>query len=368
MTTICVCRVVINELLTFVQNKVDVLDEVSIIQICSTGFQEDEIESAKCLIVDLVPGRRVTRKGDGKTTKTLQDIIKIMKETDPDQLPTFVARDLNKLPPVTFDHIDVTRFLKDLTLLKAEMTEKATIAETNALKLELSQIKETISQITQQRTKVNNPPSKMVNSFIDSPNILNENNASHDKSQLSMHNGTKPKPKPPQSTCHQGASKQSAPSTYSTYATSKRTRGKAETADRERTHHNNNNSVGRNTDDDFTLVVNKRKMRNVNKRGTGSNVGNLRIANLAVGLYVSRFAPETSTEDVKSYIENKGLTTVNIEILKPFKETPFKTFKIMIQQSDIQTVMNNDFWPQGTVFRRFREAAVRIMKETNQNG
>lgn len=66
----------------------DVLEEVSIIQICSTSFQEDAIESARCLLeLEVVPERRVRRKGVGKTTMSLQDIIKTMKESAPDQLP-----------------------------------------------------------------------------------------------------------------------------------------------------------------------------------------------------------------------------------------------------------------------------------------
>ena len=46
-----------------------------------------------------------------------------MKETDPDDVPDFVVRDLHKLPPITFDHVDVTRLLKDITSLKASLAE-----------------------------------------------------------------------------------------------------------------------------------------------------------------------------------------------------------------------------------------------------
>ncbi|KAJ8723282.1 hypothetical protein PYW08_003194 [Mythimna loreyi] len=47
----------------------------------------------------------------------------MMKSTDPDDVPAFVAKDLHKLPPVTFDHVDVTRLLKDITALKASLAE-----------------------------------------------------------------------------------------------------------------------------------------------------------------------------------------------------------------------------------------------------
>ena len=57
------------------------------------------------------------------TEKSLQDIVTLMKETDPDDVPDFVVRDLHKLPPITFDHVDVTRLLKDITSLKVNLGE-----------------------------------------------------------------------------------------------------------------------------------------------------------------------------------------------------------------------------------------------------
>lgn len=38
-------------------------------------------------------------------------------------MPVFVARNLEKLPPITFDHLDVSDLLKKLTLLQAEIRE-----------------------------------------------------------------------------------------------------------------------------------------------------------------------------------------------------------------------------------------------------
>ncbi|PZC71548.1 hypothetical protein B5X24_HaOG213162 [Helicoverpa armigera] len=57
------------------------------------------------------------------TEKSVQDIVTLLKETDPDDVPKFVAKDLHKLPLVAFDHVEVTRLLKDLTLLKQSQAE-----------------------------------------------------------------------------------------------------------------------------------------------------------------------------------------------------------------------------------------------------
>ncbi|CAG9122649.1 unnamed protein product [Plutella xylostella] len=116
-------KVIINEFLTFVQNKIDKLDELSVVQICATNFNDSEVEHGKSVLYENISdsGRCILRKGDDKTKKNLKDVIKLFKDTHPDRQPIFVAQDLNKLPPVTFDYIDVTRLLKDLVTMKTEL-------------------------------------------------------------------------------------------------------------------------------------------------------------------------------------------------------------------------------------------------------
>lgn len=75
-------------------------------QICKSNFKEEEIGSAKVLLYQLLGKvhRMPTRRRDKKGEESLQDIISLFKEADPDDVPTFVAKLL--LPPVTFDHVD----------------------------------------------------------------------------------------------------------------------------------------------------------------------------------------------------------------------------------------------------------------------
>ncbi|VVC98393.1 unnamed protein product [Leptidea sinapis] len=56
-----------------------------------------------------------------KKQKDLEDMITVFKTIDPEQLPMFVAYDLHKLPPVCFDHVDVTKLLKDLLILLSDV-------------------------------------------------------------------------------------------------------------------------------------------------------------------------------------------------------------------------------------------------------
>lgn len=117
------CNIVICEVLSFIQNKVDVMNEDSLVQICTTSFSVDDIEQAKSLLFESISTtkRRIPRKGDGRSKRDLHDVIAVFKETDPEEVPIFVARQLQKLPPVTFDHIDATRLLKDILVMQKDI-------------------------------------------------------------------------------------------------------------------------------------------------------------------------------------------------------------------------------------------------------
>ncbi|XP_063360613.1 uncharacterized protein LOC134649713 [Cydia amplana] len=65
----------------------------------------------------------INRKNEGRIQRNLTDIISVFRGTDPENIPIFVARDLHKLPPISFDHLDATRVLKDLLILKREVED-----------------------------------------------------------------------------------------------------------------------------------------------------------------------------------------------------------------------------------------------------
>ena len=79
----------------------------------------------------------MTRKGEDKATMNIKDIIKLLKETDPSVQPAFVAGGL-RLPPVTFDHVDVTRLLKDLAIMKLDLQNirNDTVSKTEIMNLQ----------------------------------------------------------------------------------------------------------------------------------------------------------------------------------------------------------------------------------------
>ncbi|KAF9807217.1 hypothetical protein SFRURICE_003332, partial [Spodoptera frugiperda] len=95
----------------------------SLLKICLSSFSSDQIDEAKTLLFESLPDehRKKVRKGQGKENRDLMDIISLFKIVDSDVMPVFVARDLEKLPPITFDHLDVSKLLKDLILVQSEI-------------------------------------------------------------------------------------------------------------------------------------------------------------------------------------------------------------------------------------------------------
>ncbi|KAJ8715420.1 hypothetical protein PYW07_009902 [Mythimna separata] len=141
------CNIVIDEMLSYIQNKVSVIDEETLVRICVSSFTSDEIKQSKSLLFDAIPSnlRKIIRKNKGKEGRDLTDIINLFKSAEPDDIPVFVARRLEKLPPITFDHLDCTKLLKDLVRMQAAMDEikstYATLENLRDLRTELFQIR-----------------------------------------------------------------------------------------------------------------------------------------------------------------------------------------------------------------------------------
>ncbi|XP_060809931.1 uncharacterized protein LOC132904022 [Amyelois transitella] len=143
------CNVVINELLAFLANVLDYMDEESIHQLVSSSFSVEKIAEAKSLLYDSLPNAKkmpIRRKeGKKRMARDLDDIIGVMKSTSAEVLPIFVAKDLHLVPSVGFDHIDCSRLLKDIARLQNQVSSLQQVAVTidmfENLKYEMENLK-----------------------------------------------------------------------------------------------------------------------------------------------------------------------------------------------------------------------------------
>ncbi|CAG9128613.1 unnamed protein product [Plutella xylostella] len=383
----------VSEVLAFVQNKLDSMDVISLEQICLTSFKEAELAAAKKLLADTATTavRLVPRRGDGSMKKDLQDIIRVFQETDPDNVPTYVARDLYKLPPVTFDHVDVTRLLKDIVLLKSEITEirgklEASEVASAAMQRELLSLRNAADsaihatppsparQLQAQQDqlhatdtdvrRVNDPPPATyaertrdaacpLRAAAPPPPRLA---AAAPSTTRSQQEAAPAPPRPcPRPRRRRRAAPQAAPQVTLAAA------GAPAVPPRAPRH-----AV---VDKDGFILVEKRspRRRNRNKRGTAPAACSLKAAMPTVDIYVSRIHANMAHDNIMRYIKERSVgrteqpvQVLAIERLQSAKQTDFKSFRLRVPADQQKVLLNKDFWPAGIVFRRYREAKKTI--------
>ncbi|KAL0860364.1 hypothetical protein ABMA27_009764 [Loxostege sticticalis] len=348
-------QLVANELLAFLQQKLDVMDEVSAVQICASNFSEADISEAKKLLFASLnkSDQMISRRRDG-TKKSIQDIITLFKETDPDDAPTFVARDLHKLPPVTFDHVDVTSLLKDIVFLKASLANVT-------LKFEASQ--NTISEL---RKEVDQLRSALITPADDATNINKSRRVSLDKSGSSVESAVLTTPLPtvsqvgqPSSPCVTApAPRTPASSSPCVHVGAKRNFADVVASKRPSTNPQPVIAV-KPAETDFIEVKKRRRPRVSQNRcgtaptATGRNF-QLRAATPVTALYLSRLHYTTQSQDIIEHIKFKTNLELRVSLLESRHNTSFKAFVVLVPTTMLETFLKEEFWPKGVVFRRFR--------------
>ena len=115
----------INELLCFVMCKSKVLTNVHLSKLCCDTYDEQTIRSAKNMLLKCVSlpdnDKRKKRRRTKVKATMMQNIMSIFYEMSPDDVPKFVAQDLNNLPPLTMDSFDMSRIIHEMTSVKSQL-------------------------------------------------------------------------------------------------------------------------------------------------------------------------------------------------------------------------------------------------------
>ncbi|KAJ2939119.1 hypothetical protein O0L34_g8432 [Tuta absoluta] len=386
------CDVVINELLAFIANKVDTLAEKGLIQICLKTYSFEEIDNARQIVLNLLaPNKKVTRMRAGSEKAILQEVIKTIKEYDPRNLPNFVAQNLNKLPPVTFDNIDVTTFLKEMALLKQDIANLRTnTGESNSsadivlVKKDLDEVKILLKELQDKQnttlskmTQIPSAPPKSCRTKdkntgrrVDT-NGTNSNASSERTAPLtSSAAGPEPVVAAPQAdetvpepvaavpradACkpvetadligliETSPNKQDCTQTYAKVA-----------------NNNKKNSIYTEANNGKWTKVSYSKKKIANQRGKASELSqfNFRAVERTSSLYISRVHIDTKPEDIASFIKHK--TELDVQVIKiNTYNNDFNAYKVTIPTRNIDTFLSDELWPTDIVFRRYRERAYK---------
>lgn len=358
------CNVVISEVLAFIRNRHDVVDNESLIQICSSAFSEEDIDEAKKLLfVSTKTSQKLVSRRKNKKQKDLEDMITVFKTMDPEQIPVFVAYDLHKLPPVCFDHVDVTKLLKDLLVLRSEV---------NAIKSDYV----TKDQLENMKLKTSNStpgPLPSLNVNIERGGYIENNNSE----ALSVSHKTVCAPSPsqrsPSCMSHDHSSAVPLTSTASdrdiirVLPAPQRTTS-ITIAEKQLTTAEivSNGKWKENKRDDGWTLVQKSKPRNRFTGLTGKAVSNVpikfRAADMKIPLFISYVNKETTEEDICDYIQSKVNEVVTLERINMKADRQYNAFKLFVPKNKINTFLDDNLWPEGIAFRRFIHFKNRIDK------
>jgi len=146
--------IVINELLCFYINRMDILPRSILLRIVLDNFTDTDINQAKDVLHSHISitlkNRRIKRQGSERAKNNIDDISKVLDEIDPNHIPIFVARDLGKLPNIDFNHVDVSSLSREITMCKKKQndTDDAFQLLTNSVSALSTQISTLVSSFT----------------------------------------------------------------------------------------------------------------------------------------------------------------------------------------------------------------------------
>ncbi|XP_063531222.1 uncharacterized protein LOC134742173 [Cydia strobilella] len=387
------CNIVIDELLCYIQNKLSVIDDDTLVRLCRTSFSSEEIKISKCLLFGSVSTnqRKISRKNSGKEVRDLEDIVALLRSVEIDKVPVFVARKLENLPPITVDHLDCTKLLKDLAKIQNDMalvkSSYATITQVEELRLDLNNMKfasipqSPFSKVNARRGAwmydsgpiglshcSNNSEKENSSTSQVSPTIPLNNNNNISKRQLS------PKKQSPLKNSQVKCSNNNEIATSNPLLSVEMshpplpesvepcTQAVSECVDTHRAA-TDNSGYPRDHDNNSengewiikTYKRNKPNYRYAGKRGLAcdaeSNV-KFRAAERKIPIFISNVNKDCLESDIISYVKDKTQENIMLERLN-IRKNSHNAFKFFVSESKESLFLDAKIWPQGIVFKRF---------------
>ena len=149
-------------LLCYLCHKMDIIANDKLIKICAEFYTDEEIKVAKEIVYNKFAQageRNIARRGPERSQQNMSDILDILHKTDPENLPLFGVYDLNRLPPLDMNSVDVTSMFMDIKHLKEMWTDNAdpeSIIKMKAMQKEVADMKSMMHEMSLQLSQVVN--------------------------------------------------------------------------------------------------------------------------------------------------------------------------------------------------------------------
>ncbi|PZC71740.1 hypothetical protein B5X24_HaOG212568 [Helicoverpa armigera] len=298
-------QLVANELLAFLQQKLDVMDEVSAVQICATNFSEEDVAAAKQLLYRLLnkSDRMVSRRRDGKK-KSIQDVLTLLKETDPDDVLT----ELNELR-------------KSVTVTGSPVGA---------------------SNVNMRRGACLDVSGASFASAVLSPSPLSPPNAESAQ-------------------CAPRAPRCPAPVPAAPPLAAARPLGQLLVSAASMKHQNVHRDYASVTASDYGSNIDATKKSVPVKGQNWADVEGppiepnikIRTTKPNTPVYISRLHYANKAEDIVEYVRQKLKYAPRVQLLESRHNANFKAFVVRVPTCFLHLVLDENFWPQDVVFRRF---------------
>ena len=116
----------INELLCFVACKSRIMPNPQISKLCCDFYSNSAIQEAKDMLLSSTSlpefDKRKTRRKTRIAETNMQDIITIFYEMKPREMPVFVAKNVNNLPPLSMNNFDMAHIIEEMSNIKCKMS------------------------------------------------------------------------------------------------------------------------------------------------------------------------------------------------------------------------------------------------------
>ncbi|XP_064292216.1 uncharacterized protein LOC135309780 [Plodia interpunctella] len=383
-----------------------------IVRICSSTFTTNEVDIAKALLFDTIKTKRrnISRRRDGKIQRDLEDIIAIFKDTDPETIPTYVARDLHKLPPVTFDHVDVTALLKDILILKrdVEKIKLSYVTNKQVQELENNLLNGRYASIIRPDPECNVNTKRGAYLLDSGPVAFQFQTSGNDESYNGINDvhkrddgsgdgtgagagivtcaGTQPHLLSSDSdsarlTCggseiiasrsHLQEGMPNAVVVSTPTRSRKQTNKVTDSSERKLSYAELVNKDGQweksSKQDNEWILVQKKRSRNrfIGSKGKAesSATAKFKAADTKVPLFISNVHKDVSETDIVDYIYAKTKETVSLAKIKMKQQRDYNSYKVFVTKYKLDVFLDDNLWPCGISFRRFVNLRERLKQK-----
>lgn len=352
-----------DELLNFLVVKMKTLSQEDIILLTVNHFGSEWIENSKKALFDLCPNttqRFVTHKGPQKDANNVKSCLKVLNEAG-ENIPRFVSHNLDELPPITYNSIDVSCMLRTLERVSADISSlKQAVSEQTGHSDDLRSIAIGLNQRLCAVEKCGTPAK---NAALPPGRDEEAANPGVDDARR-VPVGTEPTVIEPGRTpgvimdpavntavgnaIHLPILPASPP--YSSVV--KKGRQRQHLADKVTSQPRHKPRLNSTRREKKSGVV-----------GTGV-CGSIRVVKTKlVSVFASRFSPDVDSEELTCYLKGKLQRDVTCQKIDSVQKR-YNSFKITAECAKVEEMYEPELWPEGIFVRRFFEARKTVDLKT----